>query len=315
MQIFLISALSGALVYSILTLILSSSSKTRMERRLSKYFKKSDFDEVQLEVLKEKRKKAKKNKPNKFRLASDEFSNYLAMSGVKLRATEFVWSWVIIAIVPALLAFLLSDNLITALGVGIIGLAIPPILVQRSKKKRQNEFNKQLGDSLSIMENCIKAGFSFQQAMESIAADMQPPISTEFQKTLREVQYGISLSEALRHMVDRVKNKDLDLLVSSVLISAQVGGNLSDIMEVISDTVQDRLKIKADVRVLTTSGRFSGIIIGLLPVFIMLFIMVINPDYFNSFVASDIGKIMLTASVVLEAIGFLAIRKIIDIKY
>ncbi len=315
MQIFLISALSGALVYSILTLILSSSSKTRMERRLSKYFKKSDFDEVQLEVLKEKRKKAKKNKPNKFRLASDEFSNYLAMSGVKLRATEFVWSWVIIAIVPALLAFLLSDNLITALGVGIIGLAIPPILVQRSKKKRQNEFNKQLGDSLSIMENCIKAGFSFQQAMESIAADMQPPISTEFQKTLREVQYGISLSEALRHMVDRVKNKDLDLLVSSVLISAQVGGNLSDIMEVISDTVQDRLKIKADVRVLTTSGRFSGIIIGLLPVFIMLFIMLINPDYFNSFVASDIGKIMLTASVVLEAIGFLAIRKIIDIKY
>lgn len=286
-----------------------------MERRLSKYFKKSDFDEVQLEVLKEKRKKAKKNKPNKFRLASDEFSNYLAMSGVKLRATEFVWSWVIIAIVPALLAFLLSDNLITALGVGIIGLAIPPILVQRSKKKRQNEFNKQLGDSLSIMENCIKAGFSFQQAMESIAADMQPPISTEFQKTLREVQYGISLSEALRHMVDRVKNKDLDLLVSSVLISAQVGGNLSDIMEVISDTVQDRLKIKADVRVLTTSGRFSGIIIGLLPVFIMLFIMLINPDYFNSFVASDIGKIMLTASVVLEAIGFLAIRKIIDIKY
>ena len=315
MQIFLISALSGALVYSILTLILSSSSKTRMERRLSKYFKKSDFDEVQLEVLKEKRKKAKKNKPNKFRLASDEFSNYLAMSGVKLRATEFVWSWVIIAILPALLAFLLSNNLITALGVGIIGLAIPPILVQRSKKKRQNEFNKQLGDSLSIMENCIKAGFSFQQAMESIAADMQPPISTEFQKTLREVQYGISLSEALRHMVDRVKNKDLDLLVSSVLISAQVGGNLSDIMEVISDTVQDRLKIKADVRVLTTSGRFSGIIIGLLPVFIMLFIMLINPDYFNSFVASDIGKIMLTASVVLEAIGFLAIRKIIDIKY
>ena len=315
MQIFLISALSGALVYSILTLILSSSSKTRMERRLSKHFKKSDFDEVQLEVLKEKRKKAKKNKPNKFRLASDEFSNYLAMSGVKLRATEFVWSWVIIAIVPALLAFLLSDNLITALGVGIIGLAIPPILVQRSKKKRQNEFNKQLGDSLSIMENCIKAGFSFQQAMESIAADMQPPISTEFQKTLREVQYGISLSEALRHMVDRVKNKDLDLLVSSVLISAQVGGNLSDIMEVISDTVQDRLKIKADVRVLTTSGRFSGIIIGLLPVFIMLFLMLINPDYFNSFVASDIGKIMLTASVVLEAIGFLAIRKIIDIKY
>lgn len=315
MQIFLISVLFGALVYSILTLSLSSGVKAQTNRRLSKYFKKSDFDEVQVAVLKEKRKKAKKSKSNKLQLASDEFTNYLAMSGVKLRATEFVWAWVIASTVPALIAYLLSKNLITAFGVGIIGVAIPPVLVKRSRKKRENEFNKQLGDSLSIMENCIKAGFSFQQAMESIASDMQPPISTEFSKTLREVQYGISLSEALRHMVDRVKNKDLDLLVSAVLISSQVGGNLSDIMEVISDTVQDRLKIKADVRVLTTSGRFSGIIIGLLPVFIILFLMVINPNYFKSFVASDIGKVMLAVSVGLEAIGFLAIRKIIDIKY
>ena len=315
MQIFLISVFCGAFVYSIFTLIFASNRKAAMKRRLLKYFKKTDFDEVQIEVLKEKRKKAKESKSHKFQLASKEFSNYLAMSGVKLRANEFMWSWGLVSILPAVIAYFVCNNVITAIGVGIIGLAIPPLLVQRSRKKRQNEFNKQLSESLIIMENCIKAGFSFQQAMESIASDMQPPISTEFAKTLREVQYGISLSDALRRMVERVENKDLDLLVSAVLISAQVGGNLSDIMGVISDTVQDRLKIKSEVRVLTTSGRFSGIIIGLLPVFIILILMLINPDYFRGFVASDLGKIMLVVSVFLEVAGFVTIRKIIDIKY
>lgn len=315
MLVFLLSAFCGVLVYSIFSMVLSSNRNSIMKQRLAKYFKKSDFDELQVEVLKEKRERIKNEKTFKFQLASQEFSNYLAMSGVKLRATEFVWTWVISAILPTLIAFFASNNVVTAMGVGIIGLAIPPFLVQRSRKKRQNEFNKQLGESLTIMENCVRAGFSFQQAMESIAADMQPPISTEFSKTLREVQYGISLPDALRHMVDRVKNKDLDLLVSAVLISAQVGGNLSDIMEVISDTVQDRLKIKSEVRVLTTSGRFSGIIIGLLPVFIILILMVINPNYFKLFIGSDVGKLMLAVSVILEAAGFAAIRKIIDIKY
>ena len=315
MQIFLISVFCGVFIYSIFTLILASSGKAAMKRRLSKYFKRTDFDEVQIEVLKEKRKKAKEGKSHKFQLASKEFSNYLAMSGVKLRANEFMWSWGVVTILPAVIVYFVGNNAITAIGVGIIGLAIPPFIVQRSRKKRENEFNKQLGESLTIMENCIKAGFSFQQAMESIATDMQPPISTEFQKTLREVQYGVSFPDALRRMVDRVKNKDLDLLVSAVLISAQVGGNLSDIMEIISETVKDRLKIKAEVRVLTTSGRFSGIIIGLLPVFIILILMVINPDYFEGFVASDLGKIMLIASVFLEVAGFVTIRKIIDIKY
>ena len=165
------------------------------------------------------------------------------------------------------------------------------------------------------MRNCIKAGFSFQQSLESIAKEMQPPISIEFEKTLREMHYGISLEEALRHMEDRVKNKDFELLVTAVLISAQVGANLSDIMEIISETIQDRLKIKAEVRVLTTSGRFSGIIIGLLPVFMILILMVLNPSYFTSFVETMIGKVMLAVSVVLEVMGFLIIKKIVDIRY
>ncbi len=314
MEIILMSIFGGVLVYSALTLRLLYSPKAVMRKRLEEYFKKTDIDEIQVEVLKEKRRR-RKTKRHGLRLVSKEFAAYLAMSGVRLRPTEFVVGWALSATLPALIAFFVSGSLVTAMGIGIIGLSIPPVLVQRSRKKRENDFSKQLGESLSVMGNCIKAGFTFQQAMESISREMPPPISTEFEKTLREIRYGISLEESLRHMVDRVNNKDLDLLVSAVLISAQVGGNLSDIIEVISDTVSDRLKIKSEVRVLTTSGRFSGIIIGLLPVLMILVLMVINPNYFNSFADTGIGKAMLAASVILEAAGFLAIRKIVDIRY
>ena len=315
MEIILISVFGGVLAYSVLTLALIYSPKAVMRRRIAEYFKKADIDDIQVQVLKEKHRKKRKKQPSKIRVASKEFAAYLAMSGIKLRPTEFVVVWAISATLPALLAYLISGSLVTALALGIVGLAVPPVMVQRSRKKRENEFSKQLGESLSVMGNCIKAGFSFQQAMESIANEMPPPISTEFEMTLREIRYGISFEDSLKHLVDRVKNKDLDLLVSAVLISSQVGGNLSDIIEVISDTVRDRLKIKSEVRVLTTSGRFSGIIIGLLPVFIILILMVLNPSYFNSFAESNIGKLMLAGSVILEAIGFLAIRKIVDIKY
>ncbi len=289
MEIFLIAALTGVFVYSILTLLLSSNEKVIMRGRLSKYFKKIDIDEIQHEVLKQKQGKDEKKKLNQFQLLWKELSNRLAMSGIKLTATEFVWTWALTLTVPVLITLLLSKNIITCIGVGTIGLVVPPLVVYRARKKRQSEFDKQLGGSLTIMENSIKAGFSFQQAMESIAKEMPPPISTEFAKVLREVHYGSSMEEALKRLVERAKNKDLDLLVSSVLISAKVGGNLSEMLEVISYTLRDRLKIKSEVRILTTAGRTSGIIIGLLPIIIILVLMVINPDYFQSFVETVFG--------------------------
>jgi len=314
-NILIISVFCAVFMYSLLTLLLTPSEKVTVKKRLAQYLKSADIDEVQDQVIKEKRERIKKEKSKKYQLATREFTNYLLMSGVKLSAREYVILWFIASVGPSLLAFLLTQNPITAIALGVVGFAVPPVLVQRSRKKRQEEFNKQLGEALPIMGNCIKAGFTFQQAMESISAEMQPPITTEFSRALREVQYGVSLEEALNHMVERVKNKDLDLLVSAVLTSARVGGNLSEILEVISDTIRDRLRIKAEIKVMTASGRASGMIIGLLPIFIILFLMIINPDYFMSFVETNAGKAMMVLSVILEITGFAVINKIVNIKY
>lgn len=314
MQGFLTALSFGVFLYAMVVLCLHTSNMVIVPERLKKYLRSENVSEVQDQVWKEKREKEKK-KSRQSKLASKELMNYLAMSGVRLSASEFITFWGILTFAPMLLVVLFRGSIITALGVGIIGFVIPPFFVKRARKKQQEEFNKQLGESLVIMGNCVKAGFSFQQALESIATEMQPPISTEFRKVLLEIRYGVSMEDALRHMVDRVKNKDLDLLVSAVLTSMQVGGNLSDILEVISQTIKDRIKIKAEVRVLTSSGRTSGTIIGLLPVFIIVVLMLLNPQYFESFFQDIIGKIMIALSVILETAGFLVIRKIVDIEY
>lgn len=305
----------GIFAYLIFILIFTSKEKKIMDARFQKYFNTSAVDEVQDQVVKEKHRLAKKSNSHRIISASKEFSNFLAMAGVKLKGNEFILMWMVCTFVPVLIVNTITNNILTSVALAVVGFAIPPVLVMRTRKKRQDEFSKQLGDSLVIMANSIKAGFSFLQAMESIATEMQPPISTEFAKALREIRYGSSLSDALKHMVDRVKSKDLDLLVSAVLTSTQVGGNLSDILGVISETVKERIKIKAEVKVLTSSGRTSGIIIGLLPVVIILGLMVINPTYFEEFFVTTIGKLMLGLSVLLEITGFAVINKIVDIKY
>lgn len=312
---YLLALSCAATVYFLVLNYMPVSGKDIVKDRVAKYFTSKGIDDIQDQVIKEKIEKNKLNKSKKGKIVSKEFAEYLAMSGIKLNASEFIYAWAGATFIPLVLILLLGGNAITASGISIIGFVIPPFWVQKERKKRQQEFNKQLGESLVIMNNCIRAGFSFQQAMESIASDMPAPISTEFGKTIREMHYGVSQKDALNHMVERVKNRDLDLLVSAILTSAQVGGNLSDILEIIASTLRDRIRIKQEVRVLTAQGRVSGIVIGLLPVFILLALMVINPEYFALFFTTKTGKIMLAVSAVMEAIGFAVINKIVDIEY
>jgi tight adherence protein B len=144
---------------------------------------------------------------------------------------------------------------------------------------------------------------------------MQPPVSTEFGRVVRELNYGATLEQALNNMSQRVNSKDFDLLISAVITSAQVGANLSEILDTISETITDRIRLREEVRVFSAQGRMSGLIIGLLPVVVLLFLMILNPTYLTDFISHPIGKLLLMLSVLLEAIGFFLINRIVDIRY
>ena len=144
---------------------------------------------------------------------------------------------------------------------------------------------------------------------------MPAPIGIEFGRVCNEIRYGATLEEALNNMVDRVKSADLMLVVSAVLIQRTTGGNLSEILSTISNTIRERIKIKGEISSITAQGRMSGLIIGSLPIAIAAILMVINPEYMTTFFTTTAGNIMLIISVVMEVLGFFAIRKVVTIEY
>jgi tight adherence protein B len=310
----LIAVIIGVLIYLIIYIILGSSGKEIVRKRVSKYFVENSVDDVQEQFIKERNEEEHKKKKDRFKLASKDFSNYIASSGLKLTGTEFIYMWSGLTFAPMILIVLFGGNIMTAFAIGFIGFAFPPLLVSRTKKQRGELFNKQLSEALVIMGNSVKGGFTFFQSMEGVAEDMQPPISSEFAKVLREMHYGVSQEEALKHMVERTQNRDLELLVSAVITSSQVGSNLTDILDTIAETIRERIKIKQEVKTLTAQGRISGLIIGALPVVLLLSIMILNPEYYEGFFEATIGKVMIAISVFMEFVGFIIIRKIVDIK-
>lgn len=310
----LISLMFALLIYLIFSILIYSYGPGQVRDRISKYFKVNDIDDVQEQFIREKNEEENRRKKERFKIASKEFSNHIASSGIKLKANEFIYFWGGLTLIPMTLVLLFNGNLITGAALSIIGISIPPFIVNNARKKREELFNKQLGDATVIMGNSIKGGFTFLQSMENIAEEMQPPISTEFAKVLREIHYGVKQEDALNNMVERTKNKDLELLISAVMTSAQVGSNLSEILDTISNTIRDRIRIKNEIKTLTAQGRMSGLVIGLLPIVLILAIMVMTPGYFEGFFESTIGKILIIISIVLEVIGFVIINKIINIK-
>lgn len=302
----------GIVVYSVVTIFFSNSPKEQIRSRVHDLVDSSSMDHIHAEVMNEKKQDRKKKRSS---LITKRFADSLEMSGIKLSAQEFLIFWVCTSFGPIILGTLFSMHTLAIMALTVIGIAIPPFLVQQARTKREQLFNKQLGDALTIMGNCMRAGYSFPQAMDSVANEMMPPISAEFGRVVREINYGATMESALTAMVNRVNNKDLELLVAAVLTSAQVGANLSDLLDTIANTVTDRIRLREEIQVLTAQGRMSGMVIGLLPVFIILFLMVSNPSYIMDFAQTSTGQLLLGLSVVMEITGFIVINKIVDLKY
>lgn len=247
--------------------------------------------------------------------AGSKLSAQLEASGILLRAEEFILAWGGATLVPAGLVLFFGGSPVTAFALAAGGAIIPPLIVSFARKRRLALFEKQLGDALGIIGNCLRAGFTFSQAMESISKEMADPIAKEFGKSLREMALGVSMEDSMNNLVARMQNEDLGMLVSAVMIQRQVGGNLADIIDNISVTIRDRLKIKGEVKVMSASGRISGMVIGLLPVFLIAVLMILNPSYIMVFINTTLGIIMLCIAGFMELIGFLFVQKIVNIKY
>ena len=176
------------------------------------------------------------------------------------------------------------------------------------------QFTNQLGDAIAMMSNAIKSGFTFQQAMDIVAKEIKGPISEEFVRALNEIQLGVTLEEALEGICQRVKDDDFEMVAMSVVIQRQVGGNLSQILDTVGETIRDRIKLKGEIKALTAEGVISGWAIALLPVVVAAICLAMNEEYFKPLRESGLGDILLIGCIVSEIIGGLVIRWIINVK-
>ena len=191
------------------------------------------------------------------------------------------------------------------MGLGLLGLRI---------RRRRKKFTNQLGDMLTMVANALRAGFSFMQAFELISREMDAPMGREVQLVVNEVNLGNTLESALDNMQRRVASPDFELVVTAVLIQRQVGGDLASILDTISETIAERVRMRREVMTLTAQGRASGWVLVIIPFALSGVIYVISPGYLDPLLTTEIGHVFIAGAVLLELIGIVVIRRIVDIK-
>lgn len=249
----------------------------------------------------------------------------IVRADAKLRVSEYILLVLGAGLLVALLAYWIFDgSWLLAAGGLLAGMQIPRFYLNIVANRRMRAFNNQLSDTINLWVNALRSGYSVLQSMETIAAEMPPPVSQEFGRVVQEVRLGLSLQEALDNMVRRMPSEDLDLVVTAVNIQREVGGSLADVLDNISFTIRERVRIKGEIRTLTAQGRLSGWIIGSLPLVLTLIIYAINPGYISRLWANEapfvpgtqipVGWIAIGISAIMVLIGVWFIRRIVDIE-
>ena len=210
-----------------------------------------------------------------------------------------------------------TDATVVGLIGGGLGLFFPNFYVGFRKGRRLKAFDGQLGDTLSLLVNALRSGYSVLQAMEAVGKELPPPISGEFRRVVQEVQLGLPMETALDHLLERIGSEDLDLVITAINIQREVGGNLAEILDVISHTIRERVRIKGEIEVLTSQGMATGWAITLMPLILMGILFFVNRPYIGQFFEprnQPCGWGMLILCVIMIAIGGAIIRKIVSIE-
>lgn len=238
----------------------------------------------------------------------------MQQAGLPLLGTEFELIQLGFGVLLGILVFALTLDVTTAVLAFLAGIVITAVLLRLRIQRRQKQFTNQLGDMLTMVANALRSGFSFLQAFELIAREMPAPMGTEVKQVVSEINLGGTLENALNNMQRRVQSSDFELVVTAVLIQRQVGGNLAQILDTISETIEERIRMRREVMALTSQGRMSGMILAALPIALAAAIAFLSPGYFTPFLENPMSRYIIAGCAVMEFIGFLIIRRIVDIK-
>lgn len=248
-------------------------------------------------------------------LDSDQISLDLMRANWRITVTEYILIRFGSTALAFILGWLISGSSLPGVGLGVIAYLVPGLLIRRRINKRQLGFEKQLVDVLVLITGSVRAGFSLLQALELVVREMEPPASEEFKRVIDEASLGVSVPQALSNLASRMENDDLDLVVTSIEIQYQVGGNLATMLEAVSETIRERIRLFGEIRVITTQQRYTGYLLSILPLIIGAMLFIMNPTYMSKLFEPG-GIVCIPIGAVLGVIaGHFTIKRISKIDF
>jgi tight adherence protein B len=317
----LILLLLGIGLLAIIALVVALAGGRRqesvLEERIGQYVEPAegelDNEQIEAEAKRLSRLAERMDEAIQRRSFGARIQERLAQASLKLTVIEFLILNLISILVFGALGYLVFRNFLFASGM-VIGFFLPRIILRTLRYRRLRRFNEQLGDALNLMVNSLKAGYSVPIAMDTVANDMPPPIAEEFRRVVIETGLGISLENALGNMLRRVHSSDLDLVVTAINVQMEVGGTLADILDTISETIRERVRIQGEIKALTAQGEITGYVIGALPFVLTVILFVINREHMSRLFTTPCGWVMTSFAIVIIIIGFIVMRRVVRIE-
>lgn len=235
-------------------------------------------------------------------------------AGLSIRVPIFIAIIILLAIVGGIVGVVFGKNIIFALVLPLLFVSFPLLYLKSKKKKRVRNFTEQFPEVLDMAARSLRAGHSLSSAIEMISKEMPEPVAGLFRTVYEEQSLGLSIKDSLSRMVNRVESMDLRLFVTAINIHRDVGGNLAEMLEGLATTIRERLKIRRQVRVYTAQGRLSGYILAVLPLAMAGILYFTAPDYLGELTEAEVGRYIIAIAVIFQLIGFLVIRKLINIR-
>jgi len=237
-----------------------------------------------------------------------------SQAGVEWSASRFLVNTCSVGMLLAVVLTVSDVSAIVAVGLGLLVPGAPLMAMSFKSKARKKKLNYQLPDVFDLLCQALRAGHSLAAGIQLIGQQLPDPAGIEFRRCFHEQNLGIKLEEALRNMADRVNVLDVSFFVTAVTVQRQTGGDLAGILDKISKVIRDRIKILGQVKALTAEGRMSGWVLSALPVFVFFVAKALNPEYVDILLHEPNGQALLGAAVVLQIMGMLMIKKIVNIK-
>ena len=242
----------------------------------------------------------------------------LERAGLTLNVREYLMLRAVVGVVAAMLAFTFVpiQQLVIpgAVGAFILGFLAVGFWLKHRITKRKQKLEAQLIELLQMLSSGLRAGFGLIQALDGCAEQVQPPLQTEIRRTLRDISIGSSIEQAFAALNERVGSSDFDIVITAIMIQRSVGGNLAEILENVAHTMRERERIRGEIRTLTSQQRLTGYVIGGIPVALFFVFMIMSPEFTGLLLTNPLGRMMLFGAIVLEAMGFMVIKKIVNIE-